>query len=121
MPLTIVHSYEGYKRVGDLRNAIEDTFNLIDDHNSQRGVRVLDFPTLITNNKLGVLKALGMPYWAQLDEENVGKWWSYLASYNSNSAIILLELLWAKISLHLNISFDFEDDLLSENLLPFLL
>lgn len=119
MPLTIVHSYEGYKRVGDLRNAIEDTFNLIDDHNSQRGVRVLDFPTLITNNKLGVLKALGMPYWAQLDEENVGKWWSYLASYNSNSAIILLELLWAKISLHLNISFDFEDDLLSENLLPF--
>ena len=119
MPFTIVHSYEGYSRVGDLRNAIQETFYMIDDHNSQRGVRVLDFPTLITNNQIGILKAIGMPYWADLYEENVGKWWSYLASYNANSAIIFLELLWAKISLHLNISFDFEDDLISENILPF--
>lgn len=119
MPFTVVHSYEGYSRVGDLRNAIEDTFYMIDDHNSQRGVRIIDFPTLITNNKLGILKAIGMPYWAELYEENVGKWWSYLASYNANSAIIFLELLWAKISLHLNIGFDFGEDLESENIVPF--
>lgn len=119
MPLTIIHSYEGYSRIGDLRNAIKDIVEFLDEKNQNRGVRILDFPSLITNNKLGVLKAIGLPYWLDYSKDREkGCSWGYMCSYNHNSSVIFLEMLWAKISQKLNIEFDYGEDLINENIFP---
>lgn len=119
MPLTIIHGYEGYKRVGDLRNSVKSVIDMLDEANSNRGVRILDFPTLITTNNLGLMKTVATPYWCNFTKPNGFKNWGYMCTYKNNSSLVLLEMIWAKIGMQLNINFPYGDDLINESLFPF--
>lgn len=118
MPVTIVHAYEGYKTISGLRNALESIINEVHDVNPTRGFRALDFPTLITTTNGGVLKTTGLPYWCTLHGKNNS--WAYMCSFTENPAHILVEMLWAKIEIALEVEFPYGDDLIKENLYPLL-
>lgn len=120
-PLTIIHGYAGYTREGDLKNALQSVLELVEDANSGRGIRFIDFPNLITTNQVGVVKTVALPYFAICDyksEEKDYNSWAYLCSYKLNAAHIIIESLWSKMGCKLGYRMPFGDDQEIEQLSP---
>ncbi|MHA3061168.1 DUF6602 domain-containing protein [Acinetobacter sp. ANC 4636] len=119
MPVTIVHGHEGYNTISGLRNALKSIIEDVNACNSGRGFRPQDFPTLITTSDGGILKTTALPYWCNIYEGESNSW-AYMCSFTENPALIIIEKLWAKIGIVLDISFPYGDDQEKENLFPFL-
>ena len=117
MPVTIVHAHEGYKTISGLRSALQNIVQEIHDTNPSRGFRIFDLPTLITTTDGGILKTTGLPYWCTIHRDTNA--WGYMCSFTENPARVIIEKLWAKIGIVLNIEFPYGDDLEKENLFPF--
>lgn len=117
MPVTIVHGHEGYKTISGLRTALKNIILAIHDSNPSRGFRIFDLPTLITTANGGILKTIGLPYWCTIHRDTNA--WAYMCSFTENPARIMIEKIWAKIGIVLNIQFPYGDDQEKENLFPF--
>lgn len=120
MPVRIVFGYDGFSSEYSLRNAFMEFLSSQYDPQYQiRGSGPNNFPQLIICNGNCLIKTNGMPYSAPLIDDD--KWLIY-SSYNKTPLLLLLELLWTKISYKFNITSDiFGEDLSSELLRPLVL
>jgi hypothetical protein len=116
MPVRIVFGYDGFKSEYSLRNAfMKFLYSQYDPINLPRGFGPNNFPQLIICNNNSLIKTNGMPYSAPL----IGEKWLVYSSYNKNPLLLLLELLWTKLSYKFGITSDiFGEDLSSELLRP---
>lgn len=132
-PVIIIQGYGGYNSEKGLRSAlidyIDEAFflkNLTEkqkelyekkknDIDFIRGVNCI--PTLITANNYSLVKANGIPY---IFAGNKKDEWALIASCNENPLSLMLELIWSKISLYCDVTMDWGNDDMHENLAPLL-
>ena len=114
-PVSIVHSYDGYKTEKGLRTAFID---LIEEHSkkSLHQFGVPNLPNLVTSNDFCLIKGNGHPYLAIRDKNS----WVAIFSTRYNPARIILEIIWSKISSYCNISMPYGSDLDTEIVAPLL-
>lgn len=115
-PMSIIHGYDGYRSEPGLRTAFAD-FLEEKSKVSGQGFGVSSIPTLITSNEFCLIKAIGFPYAAITDKDELVA----VASTRYNSARIILEMLWTKISGYFDVKMPFGEDLEMENLFPLLI
>ncbi|MEW8333868.1 MAG: DUF6602 domain-containing protein, partial [Candidatus Thiodiazotropha sp.] len=115
-PVSIIHGYDGYKTEHGLRNAFID---ILDEKNKQIGVGagIPSIPSLVTSNQHCLVKGNGIPFLAIKDKDE----WVAVFSTCHNSAKLILELIWSKISCHFNIRMPFNDGLHMDNIEPLLI
>lgn len=114
-PVTIIHSYGGYKTEAGLRAAFLDLFQL-DLKRDEKCFTVPGFPSLITSNEFSLVKSNGLPFTVM--ENNT---WVILSSTRHNPARMILEALWSKIGAYFSIKMPFDDGLAMERVHPLLL
>lgn len=114
-PITIIHGYDGYKTEHGLRKALLD---IIEEawSSGKRGVGVPSIPTLVTSNEFCLVKCNGLPFISIKDKNS----WVAVSSTRYNSAKMILELIWSKISLYFDVSMPWNDGLEMESLEPLL-
>lgn len=115
-PISIIHGYGGYRTEPGLRNAFAD-FIESSAKLSGAGLGVTSVPNLITSNQFCLIKANGMPYAAITGKNELVA----VASTRYNSARIILEIIWAKISSYFGVKMPYGEDLEMENLSPLLI
>ena len=105
-PVSIIHGYEGYKTENGLRTAF---LNIIEEkqRNGESGVGVAYIPTLVTSNKFCLIKSNGVPF---ITVNNNNEWVA-IFSTRHNSAKLMLELIWSKISLYFDVKMPWDDNL----------
>lgn len=113
-PVTIIHSYGGYKTEAGLRAAFLDLFEL-DLKRVEKCFTVPGFPALITSNEFALVKSNGLPFTVM---ENSA--WIILSSTRHNPARMILEALWSKIGAYFSIKMPFDDGLAMERVHPLL-
>jgi hypothetical protein len=109
-PVTVVLGYEGLKTESGLRRALERIVEGEIGKPSNTSIDLL--PTLMMCGDLCVVKCNAQPYMVQRE----GDGWVAVASTRDNAALILLELLWTKISSFCNVGMPFGDDMTMESL-----
>lgn len=109
-PVRIVWGYEGYVDEQGLRSGLADYLA------KTEGTRFTDWPSLIVCRNNSILKINGMPYCdviqKQDDKINI------LASNAENPLRIMLELIWTKICVELEVGLPMDDTLNMETLSP---
>jgi hypothetical protein len=114
-PVRIVLGYYGYKNELTLRKAFVD---YIDKNRNKISLSPASLPSLVICDKFSLVKLNGLPYCGRVQNE----FWTVYASYASNPCILLLELIWTRLTFSHNISsIIFGDDLRVEVLKPLLL
>lgn len=101
-PIYIIHGYDGYSTESGLRRAYLD---YLKNSINKEGYGIMSFPNLITSGEFSLTKLNGYPYLIFEDSH-----WVPIASCNKNLCWIMLELIWEKISIHFNISLEYNDD-----------
>ena len=120
LPARIVFGYEGYASEFSFR---EGFVEFLSDNKSEieepkHGFAPVNFPDLIINGDLTLIKANGMPYVGSM----MGHQWPFYLSDSHNAISKLIEILWTRLSHRFNISSDiFGDDLEVEGANLFLL
>ncbi|CAN7408432.1 DUF6602 domain-containing protein [Duganella sp. LjRoot269] len=115
-PVTIIHGYDGYRSEPGLRNAFAD-FLTERSKISGQGLGIASIPNLITSNEFCLVKANGFPFVAITQRNELVA----VASSRYNSAKIILEVLWTKISGYFGVRMPYGEDLEVENLSPLLI
>lgn len=114
-PVSIVHSYDGYKTESGLRKAfcdiLEDKIKV-----TGAGIGIPSIPSLVTSNQHCIVKGNGLPYLIMTDDNE----WVALFSIRHNPARVILELIWTKISTFFGIEMPWDDDLYMDNVKPLL-
>jgi hypothetical protein len=115
-PLSIIHGYGGYKTEQGLRTVFAD---LLENQmkNGGKGFGVPSIPSLVTSNQFCLVKGNGLPFIAFTEDK---KWVAVLSS-RSNTAKIILELIWSKISVYFDAKMPWGPDLDQEILSPLLI
>lgn len=114
-PVTIVHGYGGYKTEAGLRRAFVET--LEDRLNAKKqGLGVPSLPTLIIADQFCLVKAAGNPYLAIRNDHS----WVAVASTRHNQALVMLEVIWAKIASRFGAAMPYGRDLRLETVAPLL-
>ncbi|MFL6709279.1 MAG: DUF6602 domain-containing protein [Massilia sp.] len=108
-PLTILFGFGGYSTEKGLRDV---TLDLMEETDMAGDLTVDHFPSLISVNEHSVVKCNNQPY--LLSRSNHG--WIFLASTRHNPALILLELIWTKLSTHFGVEMPWGDDMQLETL-----
>ncbi|MGG5413053.1 DUF6602 domain-containing protein [Edwardsiella tarda] len=114
-PISIIHGYDGYKKESGFRNAFVDILEESKERTGS-GIGIPSFPSLITSNQYCLVKATGIPFLAKKNNE-----WTAVFSTRYNSAKLILELIWTKISFYFGIEMPWGDDLQMENIKPLLM
>jgi len=114
-PVSIIHGYHGYKTENGLRTAFLDILEEKSEAGGA-GLGVPNLPTLVTSNQFCLVKGNGLPFLGIKDKNS----WVVISSTRYNSAKMILELIWSKISFYFNISMPWNDGLEIENLQPLL-
>lgn len=114
-PITIIHGYEGYKTENGLRTAFSDI--LEDAWVNGEGWGIPSIPTLVTSNNFCLVKGSGIPF---LVVKNKNEWVSVFSTRH-NSAKLILELIWSKISEYFNVKMPWDDGLHMDNVQPLLI
>lgn len=114
-PITIIHGYEGYKTESGLRSAFLDI--LEEAWKGGSGWGVPSIPTLVASNNFCLVKGSGVPF---LAVQNKNEWVSVFSTRH-NSAKLILELIWSKISEYFNIKMPWDDGLHMDSIQPLLI
>lgn len=114
-PVRVILGYEGYVNEKALRSGIQDFIQT-------RGVGAhfgfLSLPTLIICRNNSVIKLNGYPYYQRMSDK--AGWWEVMASNSENPTLLLLELIWTKISAETGTQLPMDDSLNLEKFSPFL-
>lgn len=113
-PVSIIHGYDGYKTEAGLRSAFIDI--LKEKKDTGAGFGIPSIPSLVTSNQHCLVKGNGVPFLAIKNEDE----WVAVFSTRHNSAKLILELIWSKISCHLDINMPWNDGLHMDNIEPLL-
>lgn len=115
-PLSIVHGYGGYKTEQGLRTVFAD---FLEEKITEggKGFGIPTIPSLVTSNQFCLIKGNGMPFIALNSDKN----WVAVLSSRSNTAQIILEFIWSKISVYFDVKMPWGPDLEVENLSPLLI
>ena len=114
-PVSVVLAYDGYKTEKTFRNAVKKF--IFDSEKSNRKISITLFPTLIINGDHSLIKLNGYPFASY----NSDKWWDAIASYHTNSAKILIEIIWSKLNMITELNPNvFGEDMDLEELKPFI-
>ncbi|MGE8049727.1 DUF6602 domain-containing protein [Pseudomonas monteilii] len=114
-PVSIIHGYDGFKTEHGLRSA----FASILEENWQNGDKKLgvpSIPALVTCGKFCIVKGNGLPFLIMRDDE-----WVPVFSTCHNSAGLILEIVWSKISAFFDVEMPWEDGLYMNNPQPLLI
>lgn len=114
-PVSIIHAYDGYKTEQGLRSAFLDI--LEEKKESGLGVGIPSIPSLVTSGKYCLVKGNGIPFLAITEKDQ----WVSVFSTRHNSAKIILETIWSKISLFFDIKMPWNDGLHMDNIEPLLI
>ncbi|MCU5493495.1 hypothetical protein OCB70_14025 [Bacillus cereus] len=118
LPVRIIFGYYGYKSEFALREAF---YNFISDNSEgteQKGFSPVTFPDLIICRENSLIKLDAMPYIGFIDNND---YWNFYASSGNNPLLLLLEIIWTRLSYKYNIdSSIFGDDLEFETFHPFI-
>lgn len=135
LPIRVIFGYDGFKDELSLRskmieflqkNVKYDSVEQINnadltqvDSKRGQGFGITSLPNLIICGNNSIIKTNGMPYALSVEAPTDGFIW--LASYRRNPIVLLLELLWTRLtySYHLSSSI-FGDELYDEALAPLL-
>lgn len=112
-PIKVVLGYQGFKTEYSLR---EGLISFLESEGMGAGLGIPAIPHLITCNGNSLVKVNGNPYFSPLENGR----WHFLASTSENPLLILLELLWTKISREFDISMPWGEDLELERFNRFL-
>ncbi|QOR62812.1 DUF6602 domain-containing protein [Sulfurovum sp. ST-21] len=115
-PVSIIHGYEGYKTENGLRSAFID---ILEEKRKKGGdgLGVPNIPTLVTSNNLCLVKGNGVPFLTIKDKNK----WIAVFSTRHNSAKLILELIWSKISLYFDAKMPWNDGLHMDSIQPLLM
>lgn len=115
-PVSIIHGYSGYKTEQGLRNAFLD---IVEETKIADGIGVgiPSIPSLVTSGEFSLVKGNGFPFLG-ISQDNK---WVPVLSTRYNSAKLILELIWGKISMKFRVSMPYNDGLYIENLAPLLI
>ncbi|MDM3867511.1 hypothetical protein QF204_04895, partial [Proteus faecis] len=113
MPVKIVLGYDGFSSEFSLR---EGLIKFIEDEGKGEGYGVPSFPQLIICGKYSLVKHNGRPYSSALRDG----YWDFMTSSKTNPILLMLELIWTKLSLEFDIDMPWGDDLEIENFNEFL-
>lgn len=111
-PLRIAIGYNGFKSEKNLRNAL---IKFYDDKIYAPGYGIQNMPNLMISDGYSIIKMNGMPYQGGWDDTDG---WIWLASSSANPILLIMELLFDRIELLLNVSPDRGTDLHQEGLIP---
>lgn len=114
-PIKIILSYGGYKTEKGMREALFKFISAYQSYN-KIGYGVTAYPNLIMTNNVSVIKCNGSPY----TPISTDGFWDFLASTSVNPMIVLLEIIWTKISNEFDIGMPWGEDLKIERLNMFL-
>jgi len=113
-PVRIMLGYGGYSTEGGLRRGFID---FLEKRIEKSGYGPPTIPNLIVADSVSLVKLSGHPYHAPLTSSG---WWPIVASSHVNPTLLLMELIWTRIS-YLHPAPDvFGDDLETERLSPLL-
>lgn len=114
-PVTIIHGYDGYKTESGLRKVFVDI--LEEKKAAGAGFGIPSIPSLVTSNQHCLVKGNGVPFLAINDKDG----WVAVFSTRHNSAKLILELIWSKISCHFGIEMPWNDGLHMDSIEPLLI
>ncbi len=108
-PIRIVIGYNSYKTEYNMRKAI---LEFLQKNTMTRGFGVGSFPQLFICGDFSLIKLNGQPYSSIMQDD----YWDFYASSNEKPILLLLELIWTKLTNQLGISLPWGEDLTDENL-----
>lgn len=109
-PVTVVLGYDGYRSEFGLRGAL---LKIMEGEVAKATNTSIDLlPTLMTSGDFSIVKCNAQPYLVHRETNG----WVGAASTRHNAALILLELLWTKISSFCEVKMPFGDDMETETL-----
>lgn len=106
MPACVIIGYDGYANEESLREAAKEVFSVID----KNGVPIVgpgSWPSLIVARQASIVKMNGMPYSFQTESFDA---YYILASSSADPLLILLELLWCRLTYYHGASVDIMGD-----------
>lgn len=109
-PVTVVLGYDGHRSESGLRGALLKIMAGEVSKSTNTSIDLL--PTLMTAGDFSIVKCNAQPYLVHREANG----WVAAASTRHNAALILLELLWTKISSFCDIKMPFGDDMETETL-----
>lgn len=112
-PIRIVLGYHGFKKEESLREALAV---FIDENKMTQGFGVGSFPQLIVCGEYSLIKMNGYPYCVPMDTE----FWNFYTSSHANPVLLILELIWTRLSHEISIENLWGEDLHIENFALFL-
>ncbi|NVJ48580.1 MAG: hypothetical protein HWE07_15705 [Cytophagia bacterium] len=116
-PISVIQGYEGYKTESGLRKAFIDVIEKENENNGGQDLGVPSLPSLVASDQYCLVKSNGIPF---VVIEQTGAW-PIICSTRNNSALILLDMIWTKISKRFNVVMPWGDGLDIDNLSPVLL
>lgn len=114
-PISIIHGYNGYRTEYGLRKAFIDIIEEKQRINGS-GVGIPSIPSLVTSNQYCLVKGNGIPFLPIKNQDE----WVAVFSTRHNSARLILELIWSKISCRFDVKMPWNDGLYMENTKPLL-
>lgn len=117
LPVRIALGYHGFASESSFR---ESFITYFESHTHENGFGLNSLPNLIISDTFSIVKMNGMPYSTPINNET--NYYHVLTSHSGNPLILLLELIWTKITYHFNFMIHgFSDTLNIENLKPLLI
>lgn len=115
-PVSIIHGYGGYNTERGLRNAFLD---ILEEKKADDGIGIgiQSIPSLVTSGNFCLVKGNGFPFLG-INHENK---WVPVLSARHNSAKLILELIWMKLSLKFNVNMPYSDGIYMDNFEPLLI
>jgi hypothetical protein len=120
LPARIIFGYEGFKNEHSLRKAFVDYIaaHASSDEKIEKGFGAVSLPSLIICGENSLVKTNGIPYVIGLNTDD----WVLYASYNKDPLLLLLEIIWTRLTFLFHVSSDvFGEDLKMEALKPLLI
>jgi hypothetical protein len=107
-PIRIIFGYHGYKSEEGLRKGLLD---FLEENIFEQGFGVGSFPQLIVGGGYSLIKINGFPYSAPMKSE----YWDFYASSHANPILLILELIWTRLSHDVSFEGLWGEDLVIEN------
>lgn len=114
-PISIIQGYNGYKREQGLRKAFIDILEMKKEV-AGGSIGIPSIPSLVISNQYSLVKGNGFPFIVTNDKNE----WVAVSSTRYNSAKLIIELIWSKISYRFNIRMPWDDGLYMDSLEPLL-